>query len=175
MISTRSQHPLYSHIPEDFRQTKVMVMASRFRHLRARALKAVFRAHAQLYEASDGRIGKWIGPVGLGQTTLLLSVTGRKSGLTRTTPLVYFEDGGNYVVVGSDGAARRDPQWWKNLQENPHASVRVGRDKFPVTASLATGKERARLWQLGTSILPAWAGYQTRTERVLPVVVLTPD
>ena len=150
-------------------------MASRFRHLRARVLKAVFKAHAQLYEASDGRIGKSIGPMALGQSTLLLSVTGRKSGLIRTTPLVYFEDGDNYIVVGSDGAARRDPQWWKNLQENSQATVRVGRDKFTVKASLATGDERARLWQIGTGILPAWAEYQTRTERLLPVVVLNPD
>jgi deazaflavin-dependent oxidoreductase (nitroreductase family) len=43
---------------------------------------------------------------------LLLSVTGRKSGRTYTTPLVYFEDGGRYVVIGSDGGAKRDPQWW---------------------------------------------------------------
>ena len=93
----------------------------------------------------------------------------------RTTPLVYFEDGGNYVVRGSDGAARRDPQWWKNLQENPQATVRVGRNKFSVQASLATGAERARLWKIGTSILPAWAEYQTQTERILPVVVLTPN
>jgi deazaflavin-dependent oxidoreductase (nitroreductase family) len=95
---------------------------------------------------------------------LLLSVTGRKSGLVRTTPLVYFEDGDNYVIVGSDGAARRDPQWWKNLQQNPQATIRVGRDKFPVKASLATGDERDRLWQIGTDILPAWAEYQTQTE-----------
>jgi F420H(2)-dependent quinone reductase len=149
-------------------------MASRFRHLRARVLKTVFKAHAQLYEASDGRIGKSIGPMAIGQSTLLLSVTGRKSGLIRTTPLVYFEDGDNYVVVGSDGAARRDPQWWKNLQENPQAIVRVGRDKFPVSANLATGDDRARLWQIGIRILPAWAEYQTQTERVLPIVVLTP-
>ena len=149
-------------------------MASRFRHLRARVLKAVFKAHAQLYEVSDGRIGKWVGPA-LGKPTLLLSVTGRKSGLIRTTPLVYFEDGSNYVVVGSDGAARRDPQWWKNLQENPQATVRVGRDKFSVRANLAEGAERARLWQIGISILPAWDEYQTQTERILSMVVLTPN
>ena len=150
-------------------------MASRLRHLRARVLKAVFKAHAQLYEASDGRIGKWIGPMALGQSTLLLSVTGRKSGLIRTTPLVYFEDGDSYVIVGSDGAARRDPQWWKNLQENPQATVRVGRDKFSVRASLATGSERDRLWEIATTTLPAWAEYQTQTERILPLVVLTPN
>ena len=150
-------------------------MASRYRHLRARVLKSVFQAHAQLYEASDGLLGAWIGPPYIGQRALLLSVTGRKSGLTRTTPLVYFKDGGNYVVIGSDGAARRDPQWWKNLQENTQATVRVGRHKFSATASLAEGAERERLWQIGVRINPMWARYQTRTERPLPVVVLTPD
>ena len=116
-------------------------MASRLRHLRARVLKAGFQAHARLYEASDGRIGAWVGPPYLGQPALLLTVTGRKSGLARTTPLVYFKDGDNYVVVGSDGAARRDPQWWKNLQENPQAIVRVGRKKFSAKAGLATGND----------------------------------
>jgi len=150
-------------------------MASRFRHLRARVLKAVFQAHTQIYEVSDGRIGAWIGPPYLGQPALLLSVTGRTSGLTRTTPLAYFEDDGNYIVVGSDGAARRDPQWWKNLKVNPQATVRVGRNKFPATASLATGAERDRLWQIAIGSNPTWAKYQTATERVLPVVVLTPN
>jgi deazaflavin-dependent oxidoreductase (nitroreductase family) len=149
---------------------RVVIMASRFRHLRARTLKAVFQAHALVYEVSDGRIGAW-----MGLPTLLLSVTGRKSGLTRTTALVYFEDSGNYVVVGSDGAARRDPQWWKNLRVNPGATVRVRRNKFAARASLATGAERERLWQIGTGINPMWAKYQTQTERVLPVVVLTPN
>jgi len=150
-------------------------VASRLRHLRARALKAVFQAHAKLYELSDGRVGKWIGPPILGQRALLLSVTGRKSGLNRTTPLVYFEDGGNFVVVGSDGAARRDPQWWKNLKENPHATVRVGRDRFPVSARLASGTERKRLWQIAIGINPMWGWYQSRTRRSLPVVVLSPE
>jgi deazaflavin-dependent oxidoreductase (nitroreductase family) len=149
-------------------------MASLLRHLRARVLKVVFQAHTQLYEVSEGRIGAWIGPPILGQAALLLTVTGRKSGRNRTTALVYFEDGGNYVVVGSDGAARRDPQWWKNLQKNPQATVRVGRNKFSARASLATGPERDRLWQIGTGINPMWAKYQTQTERILPVVVLTP-
>lgn len=150
-------------------------MASRLRHLRARILKAAFQAHATLYEVSNGRVGAWIGPPYLGQRALLLSVTGRKSGLNRTTPLVYFEDGGNYVVVGSDGAARRDPQWWKNLKENPQATVRIGRDKFCAKARLATGAERERLWQIGVGTNPMWAKYQSQTKRILPVVVLTPE
>jgi deazaflavin-dependent oxidoreductase (nitroreductase family) len=145
-------------------------MASRYRQLRALALKAMFKAHATIYERSGGRIGTSVA----GLPTLLLSVTGRKSGQTRSTPLVYFRDGDSYLVVGSDGAAKRDPQWWKNLQVDPIGAMRVGRKKFTVRATLATGDERERLWKAGIKVNPMWAEYQTRTERELPVVVLTP-
>lgn len=129
----------------------------------------MFRAHAEAYERSGGRIGAW-----LGLPTLLLSVTGRKSGRTYSTPLVYFEDGESYVVVGSDGAAKHDPQWWKNLQVDPNCEVRVGRKKLAATATLAAGPDRKRLWEIGEYVNPMWSKYQTRTERELPVVVLTP-
>jgi len=144
-------------------------MASNYRQLRARALKAMFKAHAAIYELSDGRIGAWAG-----LPTLLLSVTGRKSGKTYSTPLVYFRDADSYVVVGSDGAARRDPQWWKNLQVNPIGVVRAGRKKLEVKATLAAGPDRERLWETGMTVNPMWAKYQARTKRELPVVVLTP-
>ncbi|MGB5416615.1 MAG: nitroreductase family deazaflavin-dependent oxidoreductase [Polyangiales bacterium] len=144
-------------------------MPSRYRRLRARALKAMFKAHAEVYERSGGRIGAW-----LGLPTLLLSVTGRKSGKTYATPLVYFEDGDSYVVVGSDGAAKRDPQWWKNLRVDPNCEVRVGRKKLSAKASLASGANRERLWEIGKTVNPMWSKYQTRTDRTLPVVVLTP-
>jgi deazaflavin-dependent oxidoreductase (nitroreductase family) len=144
-------------------------MASPYQRLRARALKAFFRTHAEIYERSGGRLGAW-----LGMPTLLLTFTGRKSGKRYSTPLVYFEDGGRYVVVGSDGAARRDPQWWKNLKVDPNGSIRVGRKQLDVTATLATGEERERLWEIGKGVNPLWAKYQSRTERVIPVVVLTP-
>lgn len=129
----------------------------------------MFKAHAEVYQRSGGRVGAW-----LGLPTLLLSVTGRKSGKTYSTPLVYFENGGSYVVVGSDGAAKRDPQWWKNLQVDPICEVRVGRKAFGAKASLATGAERERLWELGKDVNPMWSKYQIRTERELPVVMLTP-
>ena len=129
----------------------------------------MFKAHAEVYERSGGRIGAWFG-----LPTLLLSVTGRKSGKRYSTPLVYFEDGDSYVVVGSDGAAKRDPQWWKNLQVNPSCEVRVGRKKLAAEASLASGTDRERLWEIGKSVNPMWSKYQARTERELPVVVLAP-
>ncbi|MGB3049912.1 MAG: nitroreductase family deazaflavin-dependent oxidoreductase [Polyangiales bacterium] len=144
-------------------------MASRYKHLRARALKAMFKAHAEVYERSGGRIGAWFG-----LPTLLLSVTGRKSGKIYSTPLVYFEDGDSYVVVGSDGAAKHNPQWWKNLQVDANCEVRVGQRKLAAKASLASGADRERLWKIGKTVNPMWSKYQTRTERELPVVVLTP-
>ena len=130
----------------------------------------MFKAHAAIYELSDGRIGA----SSAGLPMLLLSVTGRKSGETRATALVYFQDGDGYVVVGSDGAAKRDPQWWKNLQVDPTGAIRVGREKLEVKATLATGAERERLWEIGKTVNPMWSKYQARTERELPVVVLTP-
>lgn len=142
-------------------------MASRYRKLRARALKAMFHAHGAIYEASGGRLG-----ARLGMPMLMLTVTGRKTGKPRSTPLVYFEDQGRYVVVGSDGGARRDPQWWKNLQAQPSARVRVGRQVFDATAHLAEGEERSRLWERGKGVNPMWERYQRTTERQLPVVVL---
>lgn len=144
-------------------------MASPLRHLRARALKQLFRAHTWIYEASEGRLGSE-----LGLPMLLLTVTGRKSGEPRTTPLAYFRDGDSYVVVGSDGGARRDPQWWQNLSVDPRAKVRVGRTVLEVRAHLARGEERERLWARGQRVNPAWARYQAHTARELPVVVLTP-
>jgi len=130
----------------------------------------MFKAHAAIYELSDGRIGAY----SAGLPMLLLSVTGRKSGETRTTALVYFQDGDSYVVVGSDGAAKRDPQWWKNLQVDPMGAIRVGRKKLEVKATLATGAERERLWEIGKTVNPMWSKYQARTERELPVVMLAP-
>jgi len=145
-------------------------MASRYRRLRARALKVFFGAHAAVYEASGGRIGTRLGSL----PVLLLTVTGRSSGIQRSTPLVYFEDHGTYVVVGSDGGARRDPQWWNNLQANPTATLRVGRRALVAKASLATGAERARLWRIGQDVNPMWAHYQRQTTREIPVVILRP-
>jgi deazaflavin-dependent oxidoreductase (nitroreductase family) len=144
-------------------------MASRYRHLRARALKALFKLHVAVYEASDGRLGAH-----LKLPMLLLTVTGRKTRQPRTTALAYFEDSGAYVVVGSDGGARRDPQWWLNLRVDPRATLRVGRQVFAARARLADGAERARLWERGRQVNPAWQSYQRHTARELPVVILEP-
>lgn len=144
-------------------------MASLSRKLRAKALTLLFRTHAFVYESSGGIVGtseRW--------PTLLLTTTGRKSGKPRTTPLVYFEHEGSFVVVGSDGAARRHPQWFRNLEVDPRARIRVGRAVHRVHARTAVGEERDRLVARGRGVNPMWERYQSKTSRELPYVVLEP-
>ena len=124
--------------------------------------------HVDRYRATDGEEGhEW-----QGVRTLLLTTTGRKSGEDRTTPLIYGEDDGSFVVVASKGGAPDDPAWMKNLREDPEASVQVAADKFDARARAATGEERDRLWTRMAEIWPAYEDYATRTDRLIPVVVL---
>jgi deazaflavin-dependent oxidoreductase (nitroreductase family) len=124
-----------------------------------------------LYRASGGRLG---GRIRSGAPVLLLTTTGRKSGKRRTTPLLYLEDAGNYVVIASVGGAPRHPAWYLNLLANPMATIEVGRRKLAVTARTATPEERARLWRLAVQMYPGYDDYQARTSREIPVVILAP-
>jgi deazaflavin-dependent oxidoreductase (nitroreductase family) len=127
------------------------------------------KEHVDRYRATDGEEGHdWRGTV-----TLLLTTTGRHSGETRTTPLIYQSDGDRYVVVASQGGAPRHPGWYHNLSADPNVEVQVKGDRFNATASTAEGEERERLWKLMTATWPAYDEYQTRTDREIPVVVLT--
>ena len=124
-----------------------------------------------LYRSTRGRVGARIGnhlPV------LLLTTTGRKSGKPRTTPLLYVEDGGRYVVVASVGGAPKHPAWYLNVQDDPVAKIEVGSRSLDVRAETAEPEERARLWQAVTRMYPTYDVYQARTTRVIPVVVLAP-
>ena len=106
---------------------------------------------------------------------LLLTTTGRRSGKARTTPLTFFRDGPNLVVIASNGGADRPPDWSLNLQETPHAVVEIGTDTLVVTARAASEQERERLWPVVTATYAGYARYQERTARRIPVVLLTPE
>jgi deazaflavin-dependent oxidoreductase (nitroreductase family) len=126
--------------------------------------------HIQRYVETDGRSGHlW-----KGVTTLLLTTRGRKSGKLRRTALIYGKGGDNYIIVASRGGHSHHPAWYLNLQENPEVEVQVGAEKFPALARTATGEEKVRLWPLMTSIWPAYDDYQAKTDREIPVVILTP-
>jgi len=126
------------------------------------------RLHRWAYEKSGGRLMSRLA----GLDMLLLTTTGRRSGLERTLPLACFEHGDALIVVGSNNGQARDPAWWKNLQANPEARVRFGREEFPVRAELARGSERERLWEWLKQRNPLYARYERRTSREIPVVVL---
>lgn len=106
---------------------------------------------------------------------LLLTTTGRRSGRPRTTPLTYFRDGRDLVVIASNGGSDRPPAWSLNLEHDPRARVRIGSATIAVTAATATPEERARLWPTITAVHPGYAAYQRKTTRRIPVLLLTPD
>ena len=106
---------------------------------------------------------------------LLLTTTGRRSGKARTTPLTFFRDGADLVVIASNGGADRPPDWSLNLRQTPRAVVEIGTDALVVTARAASEQERERLWAVVTATYAGYARYQERTRRRIPVVLLTPD
>ncbi len=125
--------------------------------------------HVRVYRETDGERGyHW-----RGTTILLLSTQGRKSGEERTTPLIHRSDGERWVIVASKGGAPEHPGWYENLLANPEAGIQVLGEEIPVLASTAAGEERERLWAAMTEVWPAYDEYKTKTDREIPVVILT--
>jgi deazaflavin-dependent oxidoreductase (nitroreductase family) len=125
--------------------------------------------HVRVYRETAGERGyHW-----RGTTILLLTTQGWRSGEARTMPLIHRTDDDRWVVVASKGGAPANPSWFENLQANPEATIEVKGEKVPVRSSVAEGEERARLWSLMAEVWPAYDDYQTRTERQIPVVVLS--
>jgi deazaflavin-dependent oxidoreductase (nitroreductase family) len=125
--------------------------------------------HVYLYRLTGGVIGGKMGS----RPLLLLTTTGRKSGKERVTPLLYITDSNRYLLAASAGGADTHPQWYRNLQANQEASVQIGKQIIPVTAQTANAEERPRLWALFTRY-SNFTGYERKTAREIPVVILTP-
>jgi deazaflavin-dependent oxidoreductase (nitroreductase family) len=125
--------------------------------------------HVDRYRATDGEEGhEWNGT-----KTLLLTTTGRKSGEQRTTPLIYGQSGDDYLIVASKGGADEPPAWYLNLQADPNVEIQVKGDRFNVTARDANADEKPDLWKTMTSEWPQYDEYQQKTDREIPVVVLS--
>jgi deazaflavin-dependent oxidoreductase (nitroreductase family) len=105
---------------------------------------------------------------------LLLHTKGARTGRDCLTPLIYRPDGDRYVVAASMGGWKRNPDWYYNLLANPRAFIEVGSEAFAVTAEVALGDERDRLFALHTAAYPQFDYYQRKTKRVIPIVILTP-
>lgn len=129
------------------------------------------KEHIDSYVATDGAEGH---EFQRGAPILLLSVLGRKSGVWRRTALIYGRAGDSYVVVASKGGAPEHPVWYGNLIAEPTVHVQVKGEKFEARARVASGDERARLWDEMAEIWPDYNNYRTKTDREIPVVVLDP-
>ncbi|MFC6080460.1 nitroreductase family deazaflavin-dependent oxidoreductase [Sphaerisporangium aureirubrum] len=127
--------------------------------------------HIKRYVESDGADGHRYH----GYDSLLLTTRGRKSGRLRRTALIYGQDAGDYILVASNGGADHHPAWYLNLLEDPEVHIQVGPDKFPAHARTATDEEKPRLWRLMVSVFPMYAGYQKKTARPIPVIIISPD
>ena len=127
------------------------------------------RLHAKLYRALGGRL---VGEVGLGRKVLLLTTTGRKSGLSRTAPVVYMRHEDWLVIYPSNGGKEAEPAWWLNLQTDPRGTVQLGSDTETVHARAATPEEYAALWPLASQYNPHWRQYAKTVQREIPLVVL---
>jgi deazaflavin-dependent oxidoreductase (nitroreductase family) len=139
--------------------------------LRRWLIRAMSKTHLVVYRLSRGRFLSRVA----GMPVLLLTTTGRRSGKARTTPLTFFRDGANLVVIASNGGADRPPDWSLNLRQNPRAVVEIGTDELTVQAKTASAEERERLWVGVTATYSGYARYQKKTARQIPVLILTPD
>ena len=135
-------------------------------------LKSVNAVHRLLVRATGGRIGGRVA----GMPVLMLVTTGRRSGAPRTVMLTSpVRDGDAYVVVASRGGDDQHPAWCLNLRDNPAVQVAVrGGAPQPMQARVATPEQRARLWPQVASQYPNYDGYQRRTRREIPLVLLEP-
>lgn len=124
-----------------------------------------------LYRRSDGRIGG----KARGTDVLLLTVAGRKTGQPRTVAVSYFEDNGEYLVVGSGGGSKQEPQWIRNLAAAGQARIQIRDQIQEVDGRIADGAERDRLWnEVVLARFPFFTKYQQKAARTIPVAVLTP-
>ncbi len=134
-------------------------------------LRRATNLHVLIYRASRGQIGHRVRG---GAPILLLDHVGARTGVKRTTPLVYVRDGENVVLIASKGGHPRHPAWFHNLNANPDASIQIGATRQAVRARAASPPERARLWPRAVEVYPGYEGYQQRTAREIPLVILEP-
>jgi len=131
------------------------------------------REQVEWYESSGGTQGTTLRDTGL--PVVIVTHTGNKTGAVRKTPLMRVKDGANYVLVGSQGGAPKNPEWVSNLRANPRVELRDKTEVFPMrTREVTDPAERARLWKLAVQAYPPYDDYQAKTTRKIPVFVAEP-
>ena len=136
----------------------------------ALGIKAFSWFHRTVYSLTGGRL---LGVVA-GAPVLLLTMTGHRTGKQRTKPLLHLMEDDAYVVVTSYPGRLSNPAWYRNLQSRPAVLIQVNNRRLPVLAETVSAETRADLWPKLTAMYPGYAGYQARTRREIPVVILRP-
>ena len=135
------------------------------------AVRVMSVINTALFKLSGGRIGsKFM----RGAPVCLVTTTGARSGKVRTTPLIYLADGQNVVIVASKGGMSHHPAWYHNLAKNPAARVQIGSRVRDMVARRASAAEKAALWPRLVAIYRDYDDYQARTDRDIPVMILSP-
>ncbi len=134
-------------------------------------IKVLMAINIFLYRLTGGVLGGRM----MGQNVLLLTTVGRRSGKERVTPVNYFRDGENYLLVGTNWGKPGQAAWYLNLVKHPEAYIQVKQLKLKVDARDADRDEYPRLWAYVTSLNPFYPRYQAQTRRRIPIVILTPQ
>ena len=134
--------------------------------------KAFLWVHITLYRLTNGRIG---GRFIAGSPILLLTTTGRRTGKQRTRPLAYVRDADRFVLCASNGGSPHYPAWYHNLRATSRAEIQVGPEHLAVSAKTADPTERSQLFSPLCADVQGYAGYEQKTSRQIPLVVLTPN
>lgn len=151
------------------RSAGVPVALSRFARRRPELTRRLTAAHGTLIRVTHGRLAvRWFGA-----PMMLLETSGRRTGRTRLTPLVYLRDGEDLVVIPANAGADREPHWWQNLRAAGGGVAIVSGSRHPVAPRVLEGDARARLWDRFRAISPI-DHYQQSTTRRIDVVALMP-
>lgn len=134
-------------------------------------IKWMSRINTWAYRATRGKVG---GKFLKGAPVALLTTTGRKTGESRVSPLLYLREGNRVILVASQGGAATNPMWYLNLKANPKVTVQIKDEVLTLTARDATESERAEYWPKLTAMYSSFDDYQSWTDRVIPVVICDP-
>jgi deazaflavin-dependent oxidoreductase (nitroreductase family) len=134
-------------------------------------IKILMAVNVWIYRLTGGALGSRMA----GQSVLLLHSVGRKSGKPYTTPVNFYREGENYILVASNWGKESHPGWFFNLRHQPETTIQVKRQVLPVKASEASGSDYERLWKFVTGKNEFYIRYQQQTERKIPIMILTPE
>lgn len=138
--------------------------------IQRRLMRTANALNVGVYRASSGKRMSRVKSV----PVLLLTVAGRKTGIPHTVPVTYFERNRSWLVVGSAGGMKDEPQWFRNLRAAQEAQIQIGPSLTNVGVSVADKARREELWQHVVQTAPFFSGYQKKTSREIPIAVLSP-